>query len=337
MFACLCVCHVEFFLLDAFLVCHLMVNNGVFRFWPRGWECALRALFDRWLPISFPCLCSICMCSSLCVNVWACKCLCTHLHSHTVCVCLQRDECAISPRGGQKAHTCRRSAESITEKQEQRERRDETENRGVSLCPQTLLFQAFLIISRKSGTIHTHILTWSTHQHRQLFQQIEEGENQRVERWGEGGMGWKIRTAGEIKYLIPFSLHSSSTTFTLVWCKTCINTAQARGSFSFSTVFFSPPTFASYVSQSQRKVESQNGKLVHCCRKKNIQTVFIFILSVILSHTNCAHWFRVEIYSFSNLLYLRHDIFCPHVSIPPLLLSTHTTPFSSCWEGMPLL
>ena len=42
---------------------------------------------------------------------------------------------------------------------EQRGRRDETENRGVALHPQTLLFQAFLIILRKkegNNTHHTH-------------------------------------------------------------------------------------------------------------------------------------------------------------------------------------
>ncbi len=86
-----------------------------------------------------------------------------HLHSHlSVYVCVHRDECAICPSGGQKAHTCRRSAESITViwRSENRERRDETENRGVSLRSQTLLFQAFLIILRKTGnnTWHTHSL-----------------------------------------------------------------------------------------------------------------------------------------------------------------------------------
>lgn len=65
--------------------------------------------------------------------------------------------CAICPRGGQKTHTCRRSAQSITViwSSKNRESRDETENRGVSLRPQTLLFQAFLIILRKKGTIHS--------------------------------------------------------------------------------------------------------------------------------------------------------------------------------------
>lgn len=57
------------------------------------------------------------------------------------------------------AHTCRRPAESITvirrSENRERERRDETENRGVSLRPQTLLFQAFLIILKKKRTMHS--------------------------------------------------------------------------------------------------------------------------------------------------------------------------------------
>lgn len=52
--------------------------------------------------------------------------------------------------------TCRRSAESIAViwRSENRGRRDETENRGVSLHPQTLLFQAFFIILKEKGTMH---------------------------------------------------------------------------------------------------------------------------------------------------------------------------------------
>ncbi len=89
--------------------------------------------------------------------------------------------CSSSQRGSKGPHLqeiCREHHCHL-EKREQREIRDETENRGISLHPQTLLFQAFLIISRKKGTIH------STHTHRSStvssFSKHKKKKNQRVE------------------------------------------------------------------------------------------------------------------------------------------------------------
>lgn len=93
------------------------------------------------------------------------------------------------------AHTCRRPAESISVicRSENRERRDETENRGVTLHPQTLLFQAFLVIVKKGGNNaqHRHSLRALTEQHSQLFQQTEEREKSKTREARRGRDGVK--------------------------------------------------------------------------------------------------------------------------------------------------
>lgn len=62
-------------------------------------------------------------------------------------------------------------------------------------------------------------------------------KNQRAEE--QGGTGWEILTAGEIRRLIHrgFTLHSSFTTFTQVWCKTCFNMTWAQGRIFVSLRF----------------------------------------------------------------------------------------------------
>lgn len=158
-------------------------------------ENTLHALFGRRLPISPPRLCGMCTCQrAFYVNT----CLRMHLHSHLACECACARagiECAICPRGGQKAphlqEICREHRCHL-EKREQRGRGDETENRGVApLHPRTLLFQAFLIISRKKGeqcAAHTHTHSLGAAQSALSAKQKKE-KNQRAERRGEGGTG----------------------------------------------------------------------------------------------------------------------------------------------------
>lgn len=126
-------------------------------------ENTLHAIFGKRLPILFPCLCSICTCYSLYVNVFACTCLHPHLHSNlSVWVYMHRDDFEVHSRGGQKAHTCRRSAESITiiwrsENRETEEMKQRTE--GSHSAPRHCYFKLFSSYwgRREQFTAHTLI------------------------------------------------------------------------------------------------------------------------------------------------------------------------------------
>lgn len=89
-----------------------------------------------------------------------------------------------------------RASPSSGEVRTEAEERDETENKGFSLCPQTLLFQAFLIKNRRREQCEAQTLARSTRraQHSQLFQRTEERERIKEQRGEEReGRGERYR------------------------------------------------------------------------------------------------------------------------------------------------
>lgn len=140
-------------------------------------------------------------------------CLCPHLLLLNLYVWAQGWACILPEKVSNGPHLweiCREHCCHLEKWKTESEGRDETDNRGVSLCPQTLLFQAFLITLQKKGTmcsIDTH-LEHSVRAAQSALSANRRKKNQRAERQGEGGTRWKIRTPQEIKPR-PQRLYSS--------------------------------------------------------------------------------------------------------------------------------
>ena len=158
-----CVCfNVRFYVINS----HLMVNKDVFRFLRQEWKThCLLYLTDGFLSHFF---CSISTCYSLYVSSWA------GMNVQFVSKGLRRP----TPAGDLQTASL-----SCGETRTERQKRWNREQR-VSLHPQTLLFQAFLIILREEQCT-TDKLTWSTHRehYSQLIQEREEKEKSKS--WGE--------------------------------------------------------------------------------------------------------------------------------------------------------
>ena len=184
-----------------------MVNSGVFQFYLFGWKCCISSYF--------------CTCSEYAHTMaflWLCDLLhvCMNLHAHLslyMCVCAHREKCAIYPRGGQKAPTCRRSAESITvvwkSKNREREKRWNIEQRGLTPPPDIVIASfSHHIAEERNNTQHTHSLGAHTEQHSQLFQQTEEREKSKNREGKRRRDGVKDTDSGGDKVPYPQSLYS---------------------------------------------------------------------------------------------------------------------------------
>lgn len=166
---------------------HLMVS--VFRFWNTHCMANMASYLISMLY-------NICTCKSLYLNLWACICLCPHT-SQCVCVrvCVHKYECAICLKSCTPAVGLQRVSLSSVEARKGREKRWKKRTERSPFTPQILFFQAFLITLRKKGTMHSthiHLEHSLCEQHSQLCQQQKKEENQRAERRGKGGIGWKI-------------------------------------------------------------------------------------------------------------------------------------------------
>lgn len=175
---------VEFFfaVIDGRLVCHLMVNNGIFRFSLRGWKthCMLYLAF-----LSHFQACTVY------ARARAFMIMFEHVHSHShlsVHVCVHRDECAICPRGGQRPTP----AGDLQRASLHKEKRWNREQRGLTPPPDIVISSfSHHIEERRERTIHsTHTLLRSSTV--SSFSKQKKEKNQRAERRGEGGTGWKI-------------------------------------------------------------------------------------------------------------------------------------------------
>lgn len=171
--------------------------------------------------------------------------VCARIQTHILmCTCVQRWMCNLSQRGSKGPHLqeiCREHHCHL-ERREQREREEmKQRTEGSHSAPRHCYFKLF---SSYWGTIHC---THAHLEHSLRAAQSALSANRRKRKIKEQrdkkkeGQGERYRQQGRLygKYLIHrgFTLHSSSTTFTLVWCKTCINTIWARGSFLRSLTF----------------------------------------------------------------------------------------------------
>ena len=174
------------------LVCHLMVNKTFSRFWLSGWK-TRRMLYLADGSLSH----SQARAGSLYANVLACTSLGTHLHIHiVVCRCVWTGmSVQFVPEGAKRptpAGDLQRASLSSGEARTERERGDETENRGVSLStPRHCYFKLFSSYWGRREQYTAHTLAWSTprEQHSQLFQRAEERKKKIKEERGEGKEG----------------------------------------------------------------------------------------------------------------------------------------------------
>lgn len=169
-------------------------------YWAGGWRSeSVSLIFDNNLSVLY--YAGGGRCKNISAIDWVLALLCTYTLLCCVRLCTHRNTCLFNIRRCQMVHTCRRSAKIIAViwKSENWEW-DETDIRGVLLCPQTLFFQAFLITLWGGEQCGTHTLqTPSESSTVGSFSTQKKERNQRVEArtgWAAGKKIWTPEETG---------------------------------------------------------------------------------------------------------------------------------------------